>query len=90
MNSILQRNDIIGSYKVQFFLKKGTYAENYRVKDKEGQLKFLKLFCLSKLHHSQFTSEGEVLEIEIAQQLKHPNVVGYVDSGSTLSRQDGS
>ena len=87
MNSILQRNDIIGSYKVQFFLKKGTYAENYRVKDKEGQLKFLKLFCLSKLHHSQFTSEGEVLEIEIAQQLKHPNVVGYVDSGSTLIQQ---
>jgi len=87
MNSILQRNDIIGSYKVQFFLKKGTYAENYRVKDKEGQLKFLKLFCLSKLHHSQFTSEGEVLEIEIAQQLKHPNVVGYVDSGSTLIKQ---
>ena len=87
MNSILQRNDIIGSYKVQFFLKKGTYAENYRVKDKEGQLKFLKLFCLSKLHHSQFTSEGEVLEIEIAQQLKHPNVVGYVDSGSTLIEQ---
>lgn len=87
MNSILQRNDIIGNYKVQFFLKKGTYAENYRVKDKEGQLKFLKLFCLSKLHHSQFTSEGEVLEIEIAQQLKHPNVVGYVDSGSTLIEQ---
>lgn len=87
MNSILQRNDIIGSYKVQFFLKKGTYAENYRVKDKEGQLKFLKLFCLSKLHHSQFTAEGEVLEIEIARQLKHPNVVGYVDSGSTLIQQ---
>jgi len=87
MNSILQRNDIIGSYKVQFFLKKGSYAENYRVKDKEGQLKFLKLFCLSKLHHSQFTAEGEVLEIEIAQQLKHPNVVSYVDSGSTLIEQ---
>lgn len=87
MNNILQRNDIIGSYKVQFFLKKGTYAENYRVKDKEGQLKFLKLFCLSKLHHSQFTAEGEVLEIEIARQLKHPNVVGYVDSGSTLIQQ---
>ena len=87
MNSILQRHDIIGSYKVQFFLKKGTYAENYRVKDKEGQLKFLKLFCLSKLHHSQFTAEGEVLEIEIARQLKHPNVVGYVDSGSTLIEQ---
>ena len=87
MNNILQRNDIIGSYKVQFFLKKGTYAENYRVKDKEGQLKFLKLFCLSKLHHSQFTAEGEVLEIEIARQLKHPNVVSYVDSGSTLIEQ---
>ncbi len=87
MNSILQRNDVIGSYKVQFFLKKGTYAENYRVKDKEGRLKFLKLFCLSKLHHSQFTAEGEVLEIEIARQLKHPNVVGYVDSGSTLIQQ---
>ena len=39
------------------------------------------------MHHSQFTSEGEVLEIEIAQQLKHPNVVGYVDSGSTLIEQ---
>lgn len=87
MNSILQRNDIIGSYKVQFFLKKGTYAENYRVQDSEGQIKFLKLFCLSKLHHSQFTTEGEVLEIEITKQLKHPNVISYVDSGTTLIQQ---
>ena len=83
MNSILQRNDIIGSYKVQFFLKKGTYAENYRVKDKEGQLKFLKLFCLSKLHHSQFTSEGEVLEIEIAQQLNDYRKIVLISSVKT-------
>ena len=87
MSNILQRNDIIGSYKVQFFLKKGSYAENYRVQDSEGQIKFLKLFCLSKLHHSQFTAEGEVLEIEITKQLKHPNVISYVDSGNTLIQQ---
>lgn len=81
---ILSKNQLIGSYKVQFFLKKGSYAENYRVQNSKGQVKFLKLFDLSKLHRTQFSAEGEVLEIEIVSRLSHPNLVNYVDSGTIL------
>ena len=81
---ILSKNQLIDSYKVQFFLKKGSYAENYRVQNSKGQVKFLKLFDLSKLHRTQFSAEGEVLEIEIVSRLSHPNLVNYVDSGTIL------
>ena len=31
-------------YSIKFFIKKGSYAETYRVKGKDGKLYFLKLF----------------------------------------------
>ncbi|MCH5177922.1 MAG: AAA family ATPase, partial [Prevotellaceae bacterium] len=34
-----------------------------------------------KLHHTQFDEDGNVLEIEIAKRLKHPNITMYHDSG---------
>jgi transitional endoplasmic reticulum ATPase len=71
-------------YKVTFFLKKGSYAETYRVKDQNGITKLLKLFSFSKLHRTQFDENGDVLEIEILKKLKHPNIVKYRDSGALL------
>lgn len=72
------------NYKVTFFLKKGSYAETYRVKDQEGKNKLLKLFSYSKLHRSQFDIKGNVLEIQILKKIKHPNLVKYCDSGELL------
>ena len=65
-------------YKVLFSIKKGQYAETYRVKTNDNQVKFLKLFSYSKLHKTQFDSEGKVLEIEILKQLNHPNIVKFI------------
>lgn len=88
MNStkhILTKGQVIDDkYIVTFFLKKGSYAESYRVKDKENSTKLLKLFSYSKLNRTQFDQSGDVLEIEILKKLKHPNIVKLSDSGELL------
>lgn len=64
--NILSKNQIIDNkYSVSFFLKKGSYAETYRVQNEAKETKFLKLFELAKLHRTQFTVNGDILEIEI-------------------------
>ncbi|MFN4763701.1 AAA family ATPase [Gillisia sp. Q332] len=82
---LLQKGfNIEGKYTVTFFLKKGSYAETYRVKDKENHTRLLKLISFSKLDKTQFTAEGEVLEIQILKEIKHPNVVSLIDSGTLI------
>ncbi len=84
-NYILSKGQIIDEkYKVTFFLKKGSYAESYRVKDQEGKTKLLKLFAYSKLDRTQFNDKGDILEIEILKQISHPNLVKYRNSGELL------
>lgn len=79
--SILEKGQIIDNkYSVSFFLKKGSYAETYRVQNETKETKFLKLFDYSRLHRTQFTDNGDVLEIEILKQIKHPNLVKYNES----------
>jgi transitional endoplasmic reticulum ATPase len=82
---ILSKGQPIGDkYKITFFLKKGSYAESYRVKDQEGKTKLLKLFAYSKLDRTQFDNNGDILEIEILKKIKHPNLVAYCDNGELL------
>lgn len=69
---------------MQFFLKKGSYAETYRVLDSNKKIKFLKLFNYNKLHRTQLTPQGEILEIELIKLLNHPNVVNFCDSGTVI------
>ena len=83
-NHILSKGQTIKDYEVTFFLKKGSYAESYRVKDSKGRTKLLKLFAYSKLNRTQFNDNGDVLEIEILKSIKHPNVVKFSDSGELL------
>ncbi|MBA4745962.1 MAG: AAA family ATPase [Muricauda sp.] len=71
-------------FKVTFFLKTGSYAETYRVKDQEGKTKLLKLFAYSKLDRTQFDANGDVLEIQVLKSIKHPNLVKYCDRGELL------
>lgn len=81
-SQILAKGQVVdGKYCVAFFLKKGSYAETYRVKDNSGKTKFLKLFDFSKLHRSQFDQEQAVLEIKLLKQVQHPNLVRYNDDG---------
>jgi transitional endoplasmic reticulum ATPase len=81
-NHILSKGQSINEqFKVTFFLKEGSYAETYRVKDQEGKTKLLKLFAYSKLDRTQFNANDDVLEIEILKKIKHSNLVKYCDSG---------
>ncbi len=88
MNSnkpILSRSETIDDkYTVQFFIKSGSHAETYRVKDKQGRNLFLKLFHLSKLHRTQFDGDGNIKEIIFLQSVKHPHLVTYRDSGEWI------
>lgn len=84
-SQILSKGQVIDNkYTVTFFLKKGSYAESYRVIDKEKKTKLLKLFSYSKLTRTQFDINDDVLEIEILKTLKHPNIVKLKDSGNLL------
>ncbi|MBP6936730.1 AAA family ATPase [Bacteroides sp.] len=83
--SILVKGHVINEkYSVNFFLKKGGYAETYRVQNEAKETKFLKLFDYSKLHRTQFTSNDDILEIEMLKQIKHPNLVKYNDHGNII------
>lgn len=83
--SVLSKSQTIDNkYSVSFFLKKGSYAETYRVQNEAKETKFLKLFDFAKLHRTQFTDNGDILEIEILKQIKHPNLVKYNDSANVI------
>lgn len=81
---MLTKGSVINSYSVSFPVKEGSYADTYRVKDSSGKNYFLKLFDCSKLHRNQFTENGDILEIEISKQLKHPNLTAYHDSSELM------
>ena len=83
-----KKNDKIDSYTVAFPHKQGYYAETYRVKDKSGKTRFLKLINNSKLNRNQIDDNGRVIEVEIAKQLHHHNLCQFVDSGNMM--MDGS
>lgn len=88
LKHILTKNQKISNdYQVSFFLKKGSYAESYRVKDRSGKSCFLKLFIYHKLHRSQFIADGLILETEILKQINHPNIIKYKDSGELMDGQ---
>ena len=80
----LTKKQQIGNYTITFPIKEGDYAESYRVKDAAGKNRFLKLINCAKLHRTQFDGEGHILEVEIAQQLNHPNIVKNKDNGETI------
>lgn len=81
---LFDKTERIGNYTVAFPIKEGAYAETYRVKDAAGKNYFLKLFNYAKLHRTQFDGDGNILELEIAKKLNHPNLMTYRDSGELI------
>lgn len=80
----LSKKQQIGNYVITFPIKEGDYAETYRVKDPTGKNRFLKLINCAKLHRTQFDESGNILEVKIAKNLNHPNIVKYHDNGDLI------
>ena len=69
---------------VVFPHKEGAYAETYRVKDDNGKVLFLKLIRFAQLNASQYSSDGKIIEVEVAKFLSHNNLCGFVDAGTMV------
>ncbi len=81
---LFKRQDNIGKYSVISPIKKGGYAETYRVKDPQGTKRFLKLICTSKLKHWQSDEVGHLNEVEVAKALHHHNLCEMIDTGALI------
>lgn len=81
----MQANQQIGKYKVVFSLKKGQYAESYRVVDDKGDKYYLKLINLAKLSELQYEGSIEhVNEVEILNGISHSNIEHLVENGESV------
>lgn len=79
---LFKAKDIINNkYSVVFPIKKGAYAETYRVKDGAGQRYFFKLIDMTLVQPHQLNSDGELRELLILEQLDHHNLPHLVDKG---------
>ena len=81
---LFEKNQKIGDYTVTFPHKQGSYAETYRVKDDNGRVLFLKLISFAQLNASQYSSDGKIIEVEVARSLSHNNLCGFVDTGTLV------
>ena len=81
---LFDKKQKIGNYTVVFPHKQGAYAETYRVKDDTGNVLFLKLISFAQLNASQYSSDGKIIEVEVAKSLSHNNLCGFVDTGTLI------
>ncbi len=81
---LFKRQDKIGSYTVISPIKKGAYAETYRVKDAQGTKRFLKLICTPNLKHWQTDETGNIIEVDVAKSLHHHNLCEFIDAGTLV------
>lgn len=81
---LFEKKQKIDKYIVVFPHKQGSYAETYRVKDDNGKVLFLKLIRFAQLNASQYSSDGKIIEVEVAKFLSHNNLCGFVDAGTMV------
>lgn len=87
-NMIFSQKESIGDlYSVTFCIKKGAYAETYRVKNVDDKNYFLKLIDYSFLQPSQLIFDNQVSEIYWLKKLSHSNIICLADSGELLKNQ---
>ena len=81
---LFEKKQKIDKYTVTFPHKQGSYAETYRVKNDDGKVLFLKLISFAQLNASQYSSDGKIIEVEVARSLSHSNLCGFVDTGTLI------
>ena len=73
-------NTTVGPYKIQRLIKESGYNASYLAADENGAQFFLKFFD-PELVPERLIEDGEVVEIHICRQIKHPNIISYVADG---------
>ena len=88
--AIFKNGEQIGLYVVQSLIKENLYTETYRVEDEDNNPSFMKVFVLKKMPEKLVNPEtGKVLEIEYSKNMKHKNIVSYVDCGE-MDTEEGA
>lgn len=79
----LKKNDVVGKYTVVHQIKGGALSSTYRVSDRNGNPCFLKLYDMSQVPSSMM-KDDTVSEIAYSRQVKHENVISYIDDGQQV------
>ena len=88
--AIFKNGELIGLYVVQSLIKENLYTETYRVEDEDNNPYFMKAFVLKKMPEKLVNPEtGKVLEIEYCKNMKHKNIVSYLDCGE-MDTEEGA
>ena len=88
--AILSTGKHVGRYLVQSLIKENLYTETYRVEDENHNPFFLKAYLTKKMPEKMINQEtGVVYEIEHVQNLKHKNLISFIESG-TMHHEEGS
>ena len=87
--AILQDNQTIGKYEVKRLIKESQYCETYRVEDEKEEPFFLKLFILKNTPENLFDEHHQVNSIAFISQLRHKNIISFVESGEYDDEEAG-
>jgi transitional endoplasmic reticulum ATPase len=79
--AILQDNQAIGKYEVKRLIKESQYCETYRIEDEKDEPFFLKLFILKNTPENLLDKNHQVNSIAFISQLRHKNIISFVESG---------
>ena len=79
----LKKNDIVGRYTVEHQIKAGIFSSTYRVSDNVGNPCFMKIYDMSAVPAAMVKNDT-VYEIVYSRQVKHENVISYIDDGKEV------
>ena len=79
----LKKNEVVGKYTVEHQIKLGNVSSTYRVSDKVGKPCFMKLYDMSVVPESM-VMDGTVSEIVYSRDIRHENVISYIDDGKVV------
>lgn len=81
--AVLTRGQQISEYSVQSLIKANLYTETYRVEDENGNPFFMKVFIHKRTPEKLINANSNTpYEIEFIQEVKHKNIVSFIESGS--------
>jgi len=80
--AILTSNQQISNYVVKRLIKENLYCETYRVENESEEPFFLKLFIIKNTPEKMLNGEHHVSCIGQMANLRHKNIVSYVEHGT--------